>query len=145
MGEIITIRDQIGPWEYRIRFNTGMEQTVSVDPDIRTQFQTVGPGGKKPVACPFLRPLSPKKQVCTVHNSRPELCRSYLCSRILILDKYGKKAGRVLSGTQIFNAENAAVLDLWNTALRNIQVPDDDAWERMVETVFVKAGYRVLR
>jgi uncharacterized protein len=145
MGEIISIREQIGPCEFCIGFTNGEERVVSVDPDKKELFQRPQEEGKKSIACPFLRQRASHERICTVHASRPELCRGYLCSRILILDRDGKKAGRVLPGTRSLTTEDRKLLDLWCRNLRDIPVPDDEAWEKYVDTVFTSAGYRVIR
>ncbi len=102
MGEIISIRDKIHPYEFRIGYTNGEERVVSVDPDKRLLFRDQQQAKRKSIACPFLRQLASKKRICTVHASRPELCRNYLCSRILILDSEGNRAGRVRYGTMSF-------------------------------------------
>jgi len=145
MGEIIDIKEQIKPFEFRIAYTDGEERTVSVDLDKRALFRIQQQGERKSIACPFLRQKAPKKHICTVHASRPELCRSYLCSRILVLDRDGNKAGRVRHGTRFFTTEDKVLLDLWCHSIRNVKVPDDELWEKYVEEVFVSAGYRVVR
>jgi hypothetical protein len=145
MGEIITIQEQISPYEFRIAFMDGEERIVSVDPDKRGLFHAPVQEKEKTLACPFLRQRASQKRICTVHASRPGLCRGYLCSRILILDNDGNKAGRVPNGTRSFTTENRILLDLWNHSVRNVAVPDDEQWEKYVDGVFNGAGYRVIR
>lgn len=99
MGEIISIQEEISPYEFRVAFTDGEERVVSVDPDKHELFQAPVREREKPLACPFLSQRAPCKRICTVHTSRPELCRSYVCSRNLILDQEGNKAGWVPHGT----------------------------------------------
>jgi len=145
MGEIISIQEQIHPFEFRIQYTDGEERIVSVDPDKREFFHIQQQQDNKSIACPFLRQRSSHERICMVHASRPELCRGYLCSRILILDRDGKKAGRIVSGTRLFTTEDRKLLELWTSTLRDILVPDDEQWEKEVERVFSGAGYRVIR
>jgi Fe-S-cluster containining protein len=145
MGEIISIQEQIRPYEFRIGYTDGEERVVSVDPDKRVLYDDHLQGMKKTPSCPFLRQQAPHKRICTVHASRPELCRNYLCSRILILGREGNKAGRVPYGTRSFITEDGRLLDLWGRTIRNITVPDDDQWEKHVDDIFTRAGYRVIR
>lgn len=145
MGEIISIQEQIDSYEFRIRYTDGEERIVSLDPDKRELFPDLKERDKKSLACPFLRHQAPDKRICTVHASRPELCRMYLCSRILVLDAAGRKAGRVLPGTRIFTTEDGTLLDLWCRTIRDTPVPDDCQWEKNVEDIFTRAGYRVIR
>ena len=145
MGEIISIRDQIGPWEFRIGFTDGEERIVSVDPDKYELFRKQHMTEKKTIACPFLRRTSLEKRICTVHESRPELCRAFLCSRLFILDKNGKKAGRVRNGSRILVTEDLSLLSLWNISMRDLQTRDEEKWESMVGDFFIKAGYTIIR
>ena len=145
MGEIISIREQVDPFEFRIAYTNGEERIVSVDPDKRALFRVQQQGEKKSLACPFLRQQTPQKYLCTVHASRPELCRSYVCSCILVLDKDGNKAGRVRHGTRFFTTEDKVLLDLWRRSIRDVRITEDDLWEKYVEEVFANAGYRVVR
>ena len=145
MGEIISIREQIHPYEFRIGYTDGEERVVSVDPDKRVLFHDQQQQEKKSLACPFLRQRAPHERICTVHASRPELCRNYLCSRILVLDRDGNKAGRVPDGTRSFTTEDKKLLDLWCHDIRDVPVPDDEQWEKYVDDIFTRAGYRVFR
>ena len=145
MGEIISIQEQVRPFEFRIGYTNGEERLVCVDLDKRELFCHQQQVEKKSLACPFLRQRESNERICTVHASRPELCRMYLCSRILILDPEGKRAGRVLHGTRSFITEDEALLDLWSRSIRDVAVPDDEQWEKTIEDVFTRAGYRVIR
>lgn len=144
MGEIISIQDQIGPWKFRIGFTDGEERIVSVDPDKYELFRKQDRTEKKTIACPFLRKTSGEKRICTVHASRPGLCRAYVCSRIFILDKNGKKAGRVRNGSRILVTKDRSLLDLWNTTVRDLQIHSEEEWESMVEDVVQNAGYTII-
>jgi hypothetical protein len=145
MGEIISIQEQIDSYEFRVRYTNGEERIISVDTDKRELFNDQKERDKKSIACPFLRQRAPHERICTVHASRPELCRMYLCSRILILRRDGKKAGRVLHGTRVFTTEDGTLLDLWGRTIRDTPIPDDNQWEKNVEDIFSRAGYRVIR
>jgi uncharacterized protein len=145
MGEIISIREQISAYEFRIGYTDGEERRVSVDPDKRDLFRNYKHDDKKSIACPFLRQRASDKRICTVHASRPELCRGYLCSRMLVLDNLGKKAGRVPHGSRYFTSEDRRLLEIWNRRIRDITVADDENWEKTVDDIFTRAGYRVIR
>lgn len=80
-----------------------------------------------------------------MHACRPDLCRNYLCSRILIPGPDGSKAGRVLQGTRSFTTEDRTLLGLQDSSIRDTMIPDDEAWEKNIEEVFTLAGYRVIR
>jgi uncharacterized protein len=145
MGEIISIREQVDFGKFRIMYTDGEERVVSVDPDKMVLFRSTGEEDRKSIACPFLRNRGPHKRVCTVHASRPELCRNYVCSRILIVDHEGKRAGRVPPGTRLFTTENGSLLDIWRSSAGDAPESDDEQWEKFVEDIFTRAGYRVIR
>ena len=80
MGDVFGIVEKIGPFEYRIRYLiTGVEQIVRIDPDKEDLFTNSTILDKRPLACPFLRDTGEGRYACTVHLTRPELCRMYLC------------------------------------------------------------------
>jgi hypothetical protein len=47
--------------------------------------------------------------------------------------------------TRSFTTENGALLDLWCRTIRDIPVPDNEQWEKYVDDIFTRAGYRVIR
>jgi len=92
MGEIIEIKDELESFLYRIKFSvTGEERIVSIDPDKQDLFRIQDIRIYQPMACPFLREAGNKKYICSVHASRPDLCRQYACYRILVLDTLERK------------------------------------------------------
>ncbi len=83
MGEIIEIEEQTGSFRFRICFTpTGERREVTVDPDKEQLFSSQDNRSIRSMACPFLRIRSPDRATCSVHSSRPEICRQYSCSRI---------------------------------------------------------------
>ncbi len=82
MGEIFGIAEQTGRYEFRIRYlPTGVEQAVRIDPDKQDLFERSSMHDTRPLACPFLRERGDGCCVCTIHQTRPDLCRMYLCDR----------------------------------------------------------------
>lgn len=80
MGDVFGILEKTGPFEYRIQYLiTGVEQIVRIDHDKEGLFTTSTILDKRPLACPFLRDTGGGLYACTVHLTRPELCRIYLC------------------------------------------------------------------
>lgn len=145
MGDIIGIEDRIDPVQFRIRFSvTGEERIVTLDPDKADLFCSQDIAQSHPMACPFLR-FRDKTAICTVHATRPDLCRQYGCFRVLVLDSTGRHIGRVQDGSRIFSSLDPALHELWDTRVREADIPDEDAWEAHVADVFSRAGYRVVR
>ena len=146
MGEIIEIREQTGPSTFRIGFTvTGEERLVAIDPDKEGLYTSQDIRLKRPIACPFLREDEQGMVLCTVHDSRPELCRQYSCFRILILDGDGRKIGRVADGTRYFVSPDAGLKKIWDQDCSGLKIPDEASWEEAVENRLVSSGYRVVR
>ncbi len=88
MGEIISIMDAPCGGRFTIGYSTTFEErTVRLDPDKEELFYSAP--RVSGLACPFLRKRGEATCICTVHASRPDLCRQYSCFRILILDFEG--------------------------------------------------------
>ncbi|NLD57841.1 MAG: YkgJ family cysteine cluster protein [Methanomicrobiales archaeon] len=144
MGEIISIRERSGRTGFRIGYSTTLEtRDVVLDSDKEDLF--FGTPQQGSLACPFLRELAPGRRICTVHDSRPDLCRQYSCFRILILDQDGRQAGRVMAGGRYFTATDTRLHEIWQEKCRNLDVPGEEAWERTVETILSAEGYHVIR
>lgn len=85
MGDVFGIMERIGPAEYRIQYLiTGVQQVVAIDPDKRNIFFSKTILDKHPLACPFLRCDDHSMAICSVHTTRPDLCRMYLCEKCKI-------------------------------------------------------------
>ena len=82
MGDVFGILEDHGGLEFRIQYLiTGVQQVVRVDPDKEELFSGSAILDKRPMACPFLRERDDGYVICTVYQTRPELCRIYVCSR----------------------------------------------------------------
>lgn len=146
MGEIIEIQEEWENFVFRIKFTvTGEERIVSIDPEKRELFGMQDITVLRPMACPFLRKTVNKKFVCSVHGSRPDLCRQYSCYRILVIDSEERKTGRVTEGSRYFLTFDETLRTLWNDKVANVAITDEKDWEAYVEQTLISAGYRVLR
>jgi Fe-S-cluster containining protein len=98
---------------------------------------------KLPHTCPFFRhrPGS-EKAYCTVHLTRPEICRDYGCWRLLILDHRGRRAGRV-KYIRTLCSEDTLLTRLWESCIENHREPDDKKWEDEMIRILRQAGYSV--
>lgn len=82
MGDVFGIVEQTGQFEYLIQYLiTGVQQTVAIDPDKTEQFISTIILDKRSLACPFLRFEDSGLAICTIHQTRPDLCRIYLCEK----------------------------------------------------------------
>jgi Fe-S-cluster containining protein len=144
MGEIISILEQTGTTTFRIGYSATLEErVVTLDPDKQDLFFATSP--KTSLACPFLRERAPGRFICTVHQSRPELCRQYSCFRILVLDPAGHHVGRVREGSRHFTTTDPRLHAVWQTGCRLTDIQDEDVWEKNAEEIFTRSGYRVIR
>jgi uncharacterized protein len=146
MGEVIEIREQTGPAAFRIVFTvTGEERMVAIDPDRQVLWSSQDLRMTRPMACPFLREDETGAVICTVHNSRPDLCRQYSCFRILVLDSEGKPIGKVMDGTRYFVSPDPVLKQTWDRVHAQVEIADEACWEETVGTLLAAAGYRVVR
>jgi Fe-S-cluster containining protein len=145
MGEIISIREETRPLHFRIGYTTtGEEREVTVDRDKADLFHAVTAAGSSP-ACPFLRRRGAREFICSVHESRPDLCRQYSCFRILVLDSSGKKAGRVMDASRYLVTEDPVLRTIWQENIQGVDIPDETAWEAYVEEILTRRGFHVVR
>ncbi len=89
LGLVHSITEDHGNYEFVV-FNryTNESDVVTVDTDKKAIFDDKSIFEILPEACPFFRhqPGS-EKAFCTVHFTRPEICRDYGCWRMLILNR----------------------------------------------------------
>ncbi|MDO9324134.1 MAG: YkgJ family cysteine cluster protein [Methanoregula sp.] len=146
MGEIIEIREELDSCSFRIGLTvTGEDRIVSLDADKQDLFRLTEIKTVRPMACPLLRKDGNKKFVCSVHASRPELCRQYSCYRILILDSGNNRVGRVADASRYFTTTDARLRKIWDGEIANRVIPDERCWEEHVDQTLTRAGFRVER
>ncbi len=146
MGDVIGIRERTGPFEFLIWYKiTGEERRVWIDPDKKDLYLAQDIGKSRPMACPFLRERSSGSAICTVHYTRPDLCRRYACFRILVLGPEGERLGRVIEGSRYFTTTDPELRALWEREIAGVEIPDEEVFEEYVERVLSGAGYRVIR
>ena len=144
MGEIIEIREPEQKTTFRIWFTTtGEERVVTLDPDKEDLFFNTP--AKSRMACPFLREKHPGTVICTVHSSRPDLCRQYGCFRILVLDSEGRRVGRVMNNSRFFTTENPRLHEIWQRECQGLSGQDEQRWEEEIERILSREGYQIIR
>ncbi|HDR74220.1 MAG TPA: YkgJ family cysteine cluster protein [Methanoculleus sp.] len=125
-------------------YYTGEKDTVRVDPDKIALFEDKSSLEGLPDACRFLRFDENGKAWCTVHLTRPEICRMYCCWRLLVLDANGKRAGRVMYQT-MFVPDNDAISQLWDQVKPTLEGLSATEWDDTVIRILTEFGYRVRR
>ena len=144
LGLVHIIEKDYGDYHFLVRNQyTGEKTAVTIDPDKVILFGDKSIFGERPEACPFFRYDRPSaKGYCTVHLTRPEICRDYGCWRLLILDEKGKRAGRIMCQRHLAS-EDEALTRLFEEHINHLSEPDDEAWDERVIPVLVAAGYTV--
>lgn len=144
LGLVHTIKEDYGNYRFLVNNQyTGEKTVVTVDPDKIALFCDKSIFGERPEACPFFRyDRASLKGYCTVHLTRPEICRDYGCWRLLILDPEGKRAGRIMCQRHLAS-EDESLTRLFEEHVNHLVEPDDAAWDERVIRVLVAAGYTV--
>jgi Fe-S-cluster containining protein len=144
LGLVHVIQEDSGDFRFLVKNQyTGEKISVAVDPDKRTLFCDRSIFLERPEACPFFRyDRASEKGYCTVHLTRPEICRDYGCWRLLILDAGGKRAGRIMCQRHLAS-DDEALTRLFEEHVNHLIEPDDAAWDKRVIQVLVAAGYTV--
>jgi Fe-S-cluster containining protein len=144
MGQVHTIKEIRGEFEFLVNNEyTGEKTSVTVDQDKHNLFEDKSIFREQPEACPFLRyQIEDRKAFCTVHLTRPEICRDYGCWRLLILNAQGSRSGRIMYQRAFFSDEDD-LTRLWKTCIDPINEPDDAIWEEKITRILMHAGYAV--
>jgi Fe-S-cluster containining protein len=144
LGLVHTILEDYGNFQFLVNNQyTGEKTVVTVDLDKITLFSDRSIFLERPEACPFFRyDRTSEKGYCTVHLTRPEICRDYGCWRILILNSEGKRAGRIMCQRHLAS-EDVGLTRLFEEQVNHLVEPDDAAWDERVIRVLVMAGYTV--
>jgi Fe-S-cluster containining protein len=143
MGQVHTIKETRGEFEFLVNNQyTGEKNIVIVDPDKHSLFSDESIFQDHPEACPFLRYRDDGKAYCTVHLTRPEICRDYGCWRLLVLDSQGKRAGRIMY-QRTFIPDDADLAHLWEMCIEDICEADDAKWDTEIMKILSDAGYTV--
>lgn len=146
LGLVHSIKEKYGNYRYLI-YNqyTREEIPVTVDPDKREIFEDTSIFEKYPRACPFFRyrPGS-ERACCSVHLTRPEICRDYQCWRLLILNPRGRRVGKI-PYIRTLVSDDPLLNRIWEDCVEQQNDPDDRRWEDAMITILTKAGYTVRR
>jgi len=144
MGQVHNIKETLGDFEFLVNNQyTGEKTVVVVDADKHHLFLDKSIFPDQPEACPFLRyHPADRKAYCTVHLTRPEICRDFGCWRLLILNSQGLRAGRIMYQRAFFS-DDADLTRLWKTYIDPLDEPDDAIWEEKITSILLNAGYTV--
>lgn len=145
LGQVHTLVREISKTEFLVRNEyTNEEKIVTLDPDKTEWYKDKSIYEMWPEACPFLRsdPDTPGRICCSVHLTRPDMCRSYGCWRILIKTQDGKIAGRIM-GPHFLRTEDKDLKKIWDEKIRDIKAPTHQAFDEAAFEILKNSGYSI--
>ena len=146
LGLVYTIREDYGGGSFLVlnRY-TGEETAVEVDPDKQDLFSDTTIFTSLPNSCPFFRHQPGSgKAYCTVHLTRPAICRDYGCWRLLILNHRGRRVGRI-EYIRTLRSDDPLLTRIWEDCIEHDPEPCDTVWEDRMIRVLTRAGFTVRR
>lgn len=144
LGLVHTIREDYGNYHFLVNNQyTGEKTEVTVDSDKIALFDDRSIFTERPEACPFFRfDATISKGFCTVHLTRPEICRDYGCWRIQILDSGGRRAGRIMC-QRFLASEDERLTQIFEEQVNDGIELNDVEWDERVVRVLAAAGFTV--
>jgi len=145
MRDVYRVIEERGDYTFVVHNHyTGDTDEVRVDPDKTALFDDGSSIGGLPDACFFLRfDDETKKAWCTIHLTRPALCREYCC-RMLVFDPQGRLAGRVTYQTALI-PETEELGRLWEEVQPALDRLRGTEWDDTFIHILTAAGYSVRR
>jgi len=144
LGLVHRIKEEHGNYAFLLANQyTGEENEVVIDTDKIALFSDISIFDREPEACPFFR-VSPadKKGYCTIHRTRPEICRDFSCWRLLVLNRRGRRVGRVMF-VRTLVSEDPLLTRLWEKCIDPLPIENDAVWQDEAIRILSRAGYTV--
>jgi Fe-S-cluster containining protein len=144
-GHLIEIEKQLTGRDFLCRQKiVGGNFRARVEDRFLEAFRDTTESSRHPSWCPFLRPLPGEKgkYICTIHDSRAFVCRSYSCCTMRIFAADGREAGKV-KGRRSLETGDDALRRCWDESVAPLATEDDIAWRAEVAGILGRAGYRV--
>lgn len=144
-GELIEVEKRLSGRDFLCRQRiVGGTFRARVEERFLDAFRDTSESRKHPSWCPFLRGLPGEKgkYICTIHNSRPSVCRSYICCTMRIFAGDGQEVGKVKGRRSLVTGDDM-LRRCWEEGVAPLATDDDVAWRAEVATVLGRAGYRV--
>ncbi len=145
-GELIEIEKRLTSRDYLCRQKiVGGTFRARVEDRFLDAFRDSSENDAHPTWCPFLRPLpgGKGKYICTIHDSRPLVCQSYICCTMRISAGGGEEIGKV-KGRRSLITDDAGLRRCWEESVVPLAIDDDAAWKRDIAAILGRAGYRVV-
>lgn len=149
LGPSIRIERQLSGRDYYCRSTIdNIVFPARVDPAFEEEIadaflvQDGSPAGTQPKACPFLRSLSGgNATTCAIYATRPKVCRSFRCYRMIILDPDGNICGRVI-GKNTLRTTDTRLQEIWDRQVAGVPCGDAGAWAAALRGILAPHGYR---
>ncbi len=144
-GELIEVEKRLTSRDFLCRQKIiGGTFRARIEERFLDAFRDASENKAHPSWCPFLRGLPGEegKYVCTIHNSRPLICRSYTCCAMRIFGPDGREVGKV-KGRRSLDTGDAALRRCWDESIAPLTTDDDIVWRTEVTGTLERAGYRV--
>jgi Fe-S-cluster containining protein len=93
-----------------------------------------------PRECPFLLLDSESRYICSIYETRPQICRSFICYSMLIFDRNNEQVGKV-KGRRSLESTDLELVTLWED-IRRLAPGNESAWRREALGVLDRHGYR---
>ena len=146
LGFVHSVREDYGNHRFLVHNNYTCEDTLaSVDPDKITLFLDRSLFETLPHACPFFRfERTGGYACCTIHATRPGICRDYGCWQFLIRDHRGNRAGKITHNHTLVS-DDAILTRLFESCIVEYPGNDGNRWEEEMKRTLSAAGYSVTR
>jgi Fe-S-cluster containining protein len=144
LGTVHEIKGECGNNHFLVNnLYTGEKTAVTIDPDKISLFLDRSTFLQYPEACPFYRvETASSTGYCTVHQTRPEICRDFQCWRMLILNSSGERAGRIMC-QRFLASQDEALTHHFHEITSDPAGCDDADWDERVIRALFQAGYTV--
>lgn len=139
LGRHIRIERSLSPVQHYVRNAvTGDLILVAIHPDQRARYS----GGEyDPAWCPFLRKDPEGVFICTIYETRPQICQDFRCRTMVIYDGEGREVGHFSGKTSLSTADPALAV-LWQD-LAGMTTKDDSSWIETIRSDLRSHGYTI--
>lgn len=141
LGRHMHIEKSLSLFSHKLRVRvTGETLTVQVAPAFRDLFLSRTPPAYETGWCPFLRRRSDGVFLCTIHSSRPGICRTFRCVTMKIFSPGGSDVGMV-KGKSSLATDDPLLRRIWEEEVAPASALPEDQFARHCRAVLAAHGY----
>jgi hypothetical protein len=150
----ITIERQLNDRDYYCRYSLTRDLFLvhsdrNYSEEVSDRFSSLPGTGASAgrSACPFLcRKRDGNGFACAIYDSRPPICREFRCYRMLVYDRNGRIAGKVIGAGEI-STPDKDLAQLWNERIASIPHThppggNDPEWVKKVTGLLAAHAFR---